>query len=72
MRRAWTITQVTSYLYSTSFAAPHLFGNDRRAFETRLTEALAPLTDDGHLTEDNAFTVLTARRPSPSEDWSWT
>ena len=72
VHRAWTITQVIGYLYSTSFAAPHLFGNDCRAFETRLTETLAPLTDEGLLMEDNTFTVLTARRPSPSKDRSWT
>ncbi|WP_435211998.1 class I SAM-dependent methyltransferase [Streptomyces sp. bgisy034] len=72
VHRAWTITQVIGYLYSTSFAAPHLFGDDRRTFERRLTETLVPLTDEGVLLEDNAFTVLTARRPSPSEDRSWT
>ncbi|SEC21800.1 Methyltransferase domain-containing protein [Streptomyces misionensis] len=72
VRRLWTITEVVGYLYSTSFAAPHLFGNNRRAFETRLTEILGPLTDAGHLVEDNAFTVLAARRPSPSRDVTWT
>ncbi|MGW1006450.1 class I SAM-dependent methyltransferase [Streptomyces sp. NPDC002520] len=72
VRRLWTITQVIGYLYSTSFASPRLFGNDRRAFEAGLTERLTPLTDDGHLLEDNAFTVLTARRPSSTKDRQWT
>lgn len=72
VHRTWTITQVIGYLYSTSFAAPHLFGDDRHSFQTHLTKTLAPLTDEGLLMEDNAFTVLTARRPSPSKDRPWT
>nr|WP_277349318.1 class I SAM-dependent methyltransferase [Streptomyces sp. N502] len=68
VRRLWTTTQVIGYLYSTSFAAAHLFGDKRRAFETRLTETLAPLTDEGLLMEENAFTVLIAHRPSHSKD----
>ncbi|MFJ1602588.1 class I SAM-dependent methyltransferase [Streptomyces sp. NPDC088253] len=67
VRRQWKISQVLGYLYSTSFAAPHLFGDRRDAFELAVTNALAPFADSGVLTEDNAFTVLTARRPSPPE-----
>ncbi|WP_097289391.1 class I SAM-dependent methyltransferase [Streptomyces sp. OK228] len=67
VRRQWKISQVLGYLYSTSFAAPHLFGDRRDAFELAVTNALTPFADSGVLTEDNAFTVLTARRPSPPE-----
>lgn len=67
VRRQWTISQVLGYLYSTSFAAPHLFGDHRDAFESAVTNALTPLADSGVLTEDNAFTVLTARRPNAHE-----
>ncbi|MCZ0990423.1 class I SAM-dependent methyltransferase [Streptomyces diastatochromogenes] len=72
VHREWIIAKVTGYLYSTSFAAPQLFGDRRRAFETALEDALAPFTTGGVLTEDNAFTVHTARRPSPSKDQQWT
>ncbi|MDX3247554.1 hypothetical protein [Streptomyces sp. ME18-1-4] len=64
VRRQWKISQVLGYLYSTSFAAPHLFGDRRDAFELAVTNALSPFVDGGVLMEDNAFTVLTARRPS--------
>ncbi|MGW2702318.1 class I SAM-dependent methyltransferase [Streptomyces sp. NPDC001340] len=72
VHREWSIAEVTGYLYSTSFAAPQLFGDRRRAFETALEDALAPFAAGGLLTEDNAFTVHTARRPSPSKDQQWT
>jgi trans-aconitate methyltransferase len=67
VRRQWKISQVLGYLYSTSFAAPHLFADRREAFELAVTNALTPFADSGALTEDNAFTVLTARRPSAPE-----
>ncbi|WP_107083697.1 methyltransferase [Streptomyces viridochromogenes] len=67
VRRQWKIPQVLGYLYSTSFAAPHLFGDRRDAFELAVTNALTPFADRGVLTENNAFTVLTARRPSAHE-----
>ena len=72
VHREWSIAEVTGYLYSTSFAAPHLFGDRRPAFETALANVLAPMSEDGLLTEDNSFTVHAARRPSPSKDQSWT
>ncbi|MDO0936561.1 methyltransferase domain-containing protein [Streptomyces sp. DG2A-72] len=67
VHRQWKISQVLGYLYSTSFAAPHLFGDRRDAFELAVANALTPFADRGVLTEDNAFTVLTARRPSTHE-----
>jgi trans-aconitate methyltransferase len=67
VRRQWDIPQVLGYLYSTSFAAPHLFGDRRDAFELAVTNALTPFADRGVLTEDNAFAVLTARRPTAHE-----
>ncbi|MFF0131579.1 hypothetical protein ACFYTG_38705 [Streptomyces mirabilis] len=63
IRRQWTVAQVIGYLHSTPFAAPYLFGDCRSAFEVAVTDALAPLIDGGALSEDNAFTVHTARRP---------
>jgi trans-aconitate methyltransferase len=67
VRRQWTISQVLGCLYSTSFAAPHLFGDRRDAFELAVTNALTTFADSGVLTEDNVFTVLTARRPHAHE-----
>lgn len=67
VRRQWKISQVLGYLYSTSFAAPHLFGDRRDAFELAVTNTLTPFVDKGVLTEDNAFTLLAARRPSTLE-----
>ncbi|MEU9396117.1 class I SAM-dependent methyltransferase [Streptomyces sp. NPDC048324] len=67
VRRQWKISQVLGYLYSTSFAAPHLFGDRRDAFELAVTNALAPFAVSGVLAEDNAFTVLTAHRASAHE-----
>src|SRR5207244_12415388 len=34
VRREWSIAEVIGYLYSTSFAASHLFGDRQDAFET--------------------------------------
>ncbi|MEH0441510.1 class I SAM-dependent methyltransferase [Streptomyces scabiei] len=67
VRREWSIAEVIGYLYSTSFAASHLFGDRKDAFETALTEALSPFAEGGFLMENNMFTVLTARRPSPTD-----
>lgn len=64
IRRQWTVAQVIGYLYSTSFASPHLFGDRRSAFEAAVTDAPACFTDGGVLLEDNASTVHTARHPS--------
>ncbi|MGC9543007.1 hypothetical protein [Streptomyces sp. UG1] len=46
------------HLYSTSFAAPHLFGDRSDAFEAAVTNAVSPFLDSGVLTKDNALTVL--------------
>lgn len=49
------------------FTDPHLFRDRRDNFELAVTDALTPFAVSGVLTEDNAFTVLTARRPSAHE-----
>ncbi|MGX1668593.1 class I SAM-dependent methyltransferase [Streptomyces sp. NPDC055400] len=65
VRRTWIPENVIGYLYSTSFAAPHLFKEHRENFESAVKTVLAHFTTDGVLLENNAFTLLTARRPSP-------
>lgn len=69
VHREWSIPEVIGYLYSTSFAAPHLFGDSGDAFEEQLTTAHSPFTDGGLLAEENAFTVFTARRPDSTGRW---
>ncbi|MBE4741441.1 hypothetical protein [Streptomyces caniscabiei] len=51
-------------VFARTSAAPHLFGERRDAFELTVTNALTPCVDRGVLTEDYAFTLLTACRPS--------
>lgn len=68
VRRSWTTHSILGYLYSTSFAAPHLFGDQRDAFERALTATLAEFSDNDAFAEDNEFVVLIGRRdhtPSP-------
>ncbi|NUK32228.1 methyltransferase domain-containing protein [Streptomyces lunaelactis] len=67
VRRTWNAEEVVGYLYSTSFAAPHLFMERRDGFESAVKAVLAESATGGVLTEDNAFTMLTARRPSSRE-----
>lgn len=64
VRRTWSADDVIGYLYSTSFAAPYLFGGRRANFEAAVKTVLAHFTTNGVLLENNAFTVLTAHRPS--------
>ncbi|MEW2399995.1 hypothetical protein [Streptomyces sp. NPDC046862] len=64
VRREWCFDEVIGGLHSTSFVVERLFGDRREAFEAGLTNALVSFVEDGVLVEDNAFTVLTARRPS--------
>ncbi|MCC9707149.1 class I SAM-dependent methyltransferase [Streptomyces sp. MNU76] len=68
VHRKWSVDQVIGYLYSTSFAAQHLFGDRLDAFEAALAGALAPFAEGGQLPEGNAFTVLTASRPSARKE----
>ena len=66
VRRAWLVPAVLGYLASTSFAAPHLFGDRLPQFEQAATTILNGHATDGLLMEDNAFTVLIAHRPLPA------
>ncbi|MFE6592543.1 helix-turn-helix transcriptional regulator [Streptomyces sp. NPDC057781] len=67
VRRTWNVEQVVEYLYSTSFAAPNLFMERRDNFESAVNAVPAEYATGDVLTEDNAFTVLTDRRPSSRE-----
>lgn len=62
VRRVWTFDSIIGYLYSTTFAAPHLFGERRKEFETTLAERLAGFSDDDTYVEHNEFLILIGRR----------
>lgn len=63
VRRIWTSDSILGYLYSTSFAAPRLFGERQASFESTLRERLAAHNPDDTFVEDNEFTIRIGRRP---------
>ncbi|MDJ0344939.1 class I SAM-dependent methyltransferase [Streptomyces sp. H10-C2] len=64
VRRTWSTDGVLGYLYSTSFAAPHLFGDRRDRFEAAVKQILAPFSDNDTFIEDNTFVIHLGRRPA--------
>ncbi|KPI17643.1 hypothetical protein OK074_1664 [Actinobacteria bacterium OK074] len=62
VRRTWTTDSILGYLYSTSFAAPHLFGGRLAAFETEVRNQLARFSDDDTFPEENEFLIRLGRR----------
>ncbi|WP_327188036.1 class I SAM-dependent methyltransferase [Streptomyces sp. NBC_01334] len=63
IKRPWTPQTVIGYLYSTSFAARPLFGNQLEEFQERALALLTEHADAGVLIEHARFDVLLARRP---------
>jgi SAM-dependent methyltransferase len=62
--REWDLEGILGYLYSTSFAAPHLFGDEREEFEKELAAALAKKEPDGGpFVEKAQFWVMIGRKP---------
>ncbi|MCZ4100755.1 class I SAM-dependent methyltransferase [Streptomyces sp. H39-C1] len=64
VRRAWSADGVLGYLYSTSFAAPHLFGDRRDHFEAAVRQVLGCFSDTDTFIEDNTFVIHLGRRPA--------
>ncbi|WP_335989974.1 class I SAM-dependent methyltransferase [Glycomyces sp. MUSA5-2] len=62
VHREWTTESILGYLYSTTFAAPHLFGDRLEAFETEVLAALAQHNSKDHFTEENEFLIRIGRR----------
>lgn len=60
--RTWTIDSIIGFLYSTSFAAPHLFGPRKEDFEKELTSALLTLEPSGMFPEDASVEALFLRK----------
>jgi trans-aconitate methyltransferase len=62
VHRVWTTESILGYLYSTSFAAPHLFGDRLTEFEAAVTRTLATFSDNDTFDEDNEFLIRIGRR----------
>ncbi|MFD0059629.1 methyltransferase domain-containing protein [Streptomyces sp. NPDC056690] len=62
VERTWNADSILGYLYSTSFAAPHLFGDRLKEFEAAVKGRLADFSDDDTFLEDNEFLIRLGRR----------
>ncbi|MGW6482719.1 class I SAM-dependent methyltransferase [Streptomyces sp. NPDC055059] len=62
VERTWNADSILGYLYSTSFAAPHLFGDRLKEFEVAVKGRLADFSDDDTFPEDNEFLIRLGRR----------
>lgn len=65
VQRVWTTESILGYLYSTSFAAPHLFGDRLDQFEHAVKATLGEFSDNDTFTEDNEFLIRIGRRSRP-------
>ncbi|MFF0493932.1 class I SAM-dependent methyltransferase [Nocardia sp. NPDC004068] len=62
VHRTWTTESILGYLYSTSFAAPQLFGDRLHEFEETVRKELAKYSNDDQFPEDNEFVIRIGRR----------
>ncbi|GAA3766756.1 hypothetical protein GCM10022225_61380 [Plantactinospora mayteni] len=62
VHRTWSTESILGYLYSTSFAAPQLFGDRLKEFETAIQRTLARFSDNDIFEEDNEFLIRIGRR----------
>ncbi|MFJ3214431.1 class I SAM-dependent methyltransferase [Kitasatospora sp. NPDC086801] len=62
VHRTWSTNSILGYLYSTSFAAPHLFGGRLDEFEAAVETALAQHSTEDVFPEDNEFLIRIGRR----------
>lgn len=60
--RTWTADSILGYLYSTSFAAPHLFGDRLDEFDQSARTTLARFSDTDTFAEENEFLIRIGRR----------
>lgn len=63
IQRTWTADSILGYLYSTSFAAPQLFGDRLDDFDRSVRAKLTDFSDTDSFTEDNEFLIRIGRRP---------
>ncbi|MFF7413228.1 class I SAM-dependent methyltransferase [Streptomyces platensis] len=62
VHRTWNAESILGYLYSTSFAAPHLFGDRLKEFEAAVRGRLADFSDNDTFPEENEFLIRLGRR----------
>ncbi|MFF3072808.1 class I SAM-dependent methyltransferase [Kitasatospora sp. NPDC057936] len=62
VHRTWSTNSILGYLYSTSFAAPHLFGGRLDEFEAAVEAVLAEHSTVDVFPEDNEFLIRIGRR----------
>jgi hypothetical protein len=60
--RTWAADSILGYLYSTSFAAPQLFGDRLDDFDQAVRGTLAKFSDNNSFEEDNEFVIRIGRR----------
>lgn len=60
----WTVTELTGFVYSTSFLATPAFGDQAPAFEADLTRRLEPHLRGGILADQVSFAYDLVRRPA--------
>ena len=60
--QSWTIDSYPGYLYSTAFALPSFFGENREKFEADLKASLLAVERSGQFTEELPVTALVARK----------
>lgn len=60
--QSWTIDSYLGYLYSTAFALPSFFGENREKFEVDLKASLLAVEPSGQFTEVLPVTALVARK----------
>lgn len=60
--RTWSADSILGYLYSTTFAAPQLFGNRLNEFDQAVRLRLRDFSDTDAFEEDNEFLIRIGRR----------
>lgn len=63
VQRTWTTDGILGYLYSTTFAAPQLFGDRLDEFDKTVRTTLTELSDNDTFGEDNEFLIRIGHRP---------
>ena len=62
--RSWNIESIIGYVFSTSFAAPHLFGGRLNSFKEEVKRTLLSLNPKGKFQEDAVWSiVLGSKKP---------
>lgn len=62
VQRTWTAESILGYLYSTTFAAPHLFGDRLKDFEAAVKHRLTDFSDNDTFPEENEFLIRIGQR----------